>query len=55
MCIAYKEAHETAYWITLLKKSTLTELDVSQLENMCLEIIKMLAKIKLTTEKNIGS
>lgn len=54
ICIAYKEAHETHYWITLLKKSTMTEEDLTQLEEHCLDIIRMLAKIKLTTEKNIS-
>lgn len=53
MCIAYKEAHETKYWITLLELSSLTQIDVSELKKLCDEIIRLLAKIKLSTEKNL--
>lgn len=53
MCIAYKEAHETQYWLTLLEKSTLTVIDVSSLQKNCDVIIRLLAKIKLTTENNL--
>ena len=53
MCIAYKEAHETQYWLKLLEKSSLTQRDVSKIKNDCEEIIRILAKIKLTTESNL--
>lgn len=53
MCIAYKEAHETQYWLTLLEKSTLTKIDVDPLQKNCADIIRLLAKIKLTTENNL--
>jgi four helix bundle protein len=53
MCIAYKEAHETQYWLILLEKSTLTRIDISSYQKACNEIIRLLAKIKLTTENNL--
>ncbi len=53
MCIAYKEAQETQYWFTLLDKSSLTDIPLTEYQNKCDEIIRMLAKIKITTEKNI--
>jgi len=53
ICIAYKEAHETDYWIRLLQKSSLTQQDISQLKSDCEEIIRILAKIKITTENNL--
>lgn len=53
MCISYKEAHETLYWLRLLEKSNLIQQDVSQIKSDCEEIIRILAKIKLTTESNI--
>ncbi len=53
MCIAYKEAHESKFWLLLLEKSTLTHIDVTHLQQDCEEIIRLLAKIKLTTENNL--
>lgn len=53
MCIAYKEVHETSYWLRLLEKSDLTRQDVSEIKHDCEEIIRILAKIKLTTESNL--
>ncbi len=53
MCIAYKEAHETQYWLKLLERSTLTKIDVDPLQKNCADIIRLLAKIKLTTENNL--
>jgi four helix bundle protein len=53
MCIAYKEAHETQYWLKLLEKSSLTQQNVSKIRNDCEEIIRIIAKIKLTTESNL--
>jgi len=53
ICISYKEANETRYWIELLQKSSLTQQNASQLKDDCEEIIRILAKIKLTTENNL--
>lgn len=53
MCIAYKEAHETQYWLKLLEKSSLTQQNMSKIRNDCEEIIRIIAKIKLTTENNL--
>lgn len=54
ICIAYKEAHETQYWFTLLDRSRLTDMPISHYQQSCDEIIKILAKIKLTTEQNLS-
>lgn len=54
ICIAFKEANETMYWIGLLKESSITSLNTHQLEEDCQEIIKMLASTKMTTERNLG-
>lgn len=53
MCISYKEAHETLYWLRLLQKSGLAQHDISQIKDDCEELIRILAKIKLTTESNL--
>lgn len=53
MCIAYKEIHETLYWIRLLQRSSLTQQDLTKIKNDGEEIIRILAKIKLTTEGNL--
>jgi len=54
MCIAYKECHETAYWIRLLTLSGLISTDLREVEELCQELIKIIAQIKLTTEKNLS-
>lgn len=54
ICIAFKEANETMYWIGLLKESNITTLDTHQIERDCQEIVKMLASTKMTTERNLG-
>lgn len=54
ICIAYKEAHETKYWLILLYRSDLASSSVLERQKDCDEIIKILAKIKLTTEQNIS-
>lgn len=54
ICIAFKEAYETEFWLELLEESSLTKINVSQLQSMCSELIKMLASTKLTTEKNLN-
>lgn len=53
VCISFKESYETLYWIELLQKWELTNIDLSELKNKCDEIIKILAKIKLSTESNL--
>jgi len=54
ICIAFKEANETMYWIDLMRESNITSLSTDQIENDCQEIIKMLASTKITTERNLG-
>ena len=54
MSIAYKEARETKYWLCLLRDSFLIPRDVAQDYILEVEeIIKILAKIKITTQENI--
>lgn len=54
VCIAFKEANETMYWISLLRESGITSLSVEQIESDCQEIIRMLASTKMTTERNLA-
>lgn len=54
ICISFKEAHETLYWLELLEESSLTHLDTKKLQLQCRELIKMLASTKLTTEQNLN-
>lgn len=52
--IAYKEACETRYWISLLRDShTLEESVCNPLLKECEEIIKIIAKIQTTTKNNL--
>lgn len=53
ICIAYKEARETEYWIELLEASELTEIDISEQKLLCEEILRILTKIKITTESSL--
>ncbi len=53
ICICYKEAHESAYWLELISESGLYSNDLSEISKLLQEIIKMLAKTKLTTETNM--
>lgn len=55
ICIAFKESCETAYWIELLQESDITSLDVSNLHDKCVEIIKILARIKISTEATFNT
>lgn len=50
ICIAYKEARETLYWLELLEESKIADVDVSEQKNLCLEILRILTKIKISTE-----
>jgi four helix bundle protein len=50
--IALKEARETSYWLNLLKDSSYINYDNFQiLHNNCLEIIRILSSIILTTKE----
>ena len=51
--IAYKEARESKYWIKLLHETSyLSDEEYVSLINDLDDIINIIAKIKLTTEKN---
>ena len=53
MAIANKEARETLYWLELLDKSQLVELDVKKYIYNCSEIVRILTNIvKSTKEKS---
>ncbi len=44
--IAYKEAHETAYWLKLLEETKfITQTEFSKLHTSCQEIIRILSAI----------
>lgn len=54
LSIAAKEARETRYWLRLLSKSKLTEINVDDHLGQIEEIIKILTKsIKTTQSKNL--
>jgi len=53
MSIASKEARETRYWLRLLDKSRLVNLDYSQYLNSVEHIINVLTKIVKTTQESI--
>jgi len=55
MSIASKEAREAYYWLKLLDKSQLIELDYSQYIKDIEELIKLLTSIVKTTQKNLYS
>ncbi len=50
--IASKEARETRYWLILLQKSDLVELDYSEYINKIDEINRILTSIVITTQEN---
>ncbi|NJO92526.1 MAG: four helix bundle protein [Chloroflexia bacterium] len=51
--ISLKEARETRYWLRLLERSQLVELDYSRYLNESLSIINILTKIVKTTQASI--
>ena len=53
MSISSKEARETRYWLQLLDKSDLTNIDVKYELNQIEEIINILTKIVKTTQSRI--
>ena len=53
LSIAYKEARESRYWLRLLHRTNyLTDTEYNSLVADLDDIIKIIAKIKLTTQKN---
>lgn len=53
MSIASKEARETKYWLKLLDKSNLTQLNISPFLKEIEHIINILTKIIITTQTNL--
>jgi len=53
MSIASKEARETKYWLLLLSKSNLVNLDYTKYLQSIEEIIKILTSIVKTTQNNL--
>lgn len=51
MSIASKEARETRYWLRLLQKSNLTQIDVSEWMVSINGIVRILTSIVKTTQK----
>jgi four helix bundle protein len=53
ICIAYKEARETSYWLNVLKNGKfLNEREFNSIFKDCEELCRILGKIKITTGKN---
>lgn len=53
MSIASKEARETKYWLRLLNKSKLTQLDCKNYLNDIEHILNIISKIIITSKKSI--
>ena len=53
MVIASKEARETKYWLQLLKKSSLTSINVDKLLMNSEELVNILTKIVKTSQTNL--
>lgn len=53
LSIALKEANETDYWLSLLKVSNyITQLNYSEMQELCIEIIKIIISSINTLKKN---
>lgn len=52
LSISNKEARETKYWLRLLKKSSLTNIDVTNQLDEIQQIINILTSIVKTTKEN---
>jgi four helix bundle protein len=53
ICIAYKEARETGYWLNILRNGDyLTDREFQSIYKDCEEICRILGKIKITMVKN---
>lgn len=53
MAIASKEARETKYWLLLLQKSKLVDIDVTSHLGQVEELIRILTSIVKTTSENL--
>jgi four helix bundle protein len=53
MSIASKEAHETRYWLRLIEKSKIVELDVKLYLDEIENIVNILTAIVKTTQGNV--
>ena len=53
MSISSKEARESLYWIELLKYSNSISFDFTEIENLNMELIKMLTSIVKTSQLNL--
>lgn len=52
LSVALKEAHETDYWLNLLKDSAYINLDhYQEIKNICKELLKILNSIIITTKR----
>jgi len=51
--ISLKEARETRYWLKLLHKSEITEIDVTSHQKEILEIVNILSSIVKTTRTRL--
>ncbi len=51
--ISLKEARESEYWLKLLEKSNLTQIEVRHQLNEVQQIIKILSSIILTSKNNL--
>lgn len=53
LSIAYKEARETRYWLSLIRDTKyMTQEELSQIFDQCEEIIKIIGKIQSTIKSN---
>jgi len=53
LSIAYKEARETKYWLSLLRESKyMTQKELSSIFDDCEEILKIIGKIQKTSKEN---
>ena len=55
MSIASKEAREAKYWVMLLNKSQLVQLDYTRYLNSVDQIINILTKIVKTSQRSLSS
>jgi four helix bundle protein len=53
MSLSLKEARETRYWLLLLKKSTLTSIDIGGMLSSVDELIKIMYSIINTSRKSL--
>lgn len=55
LSIAYKEARETKYWLSLLREAKyMTQEELSSAFDNCEEILKIIGKIQKTLKENMG-